>query len=446
MTNETIAFYCDSLSTGPSEFIPLAEYLQKNGLNIIFLFNNMNDEVYNKLIDKKFKVFLKNKELKNIELTKQKPNFKILRLLKNFKYNRDMSKKMWNFYSELLVYKKVSTVIVYTDRSLGIGQILLKIAKKKKLPILRLQITRTIRNRLLHTRLNNKECNNQFINKIIKLFYKNDIILVNEKLISFYSYKDILMYFLFYPLPKYPWNNGDSSCDYNLMISKQHILDEINEGSFCKNSKIVGQFSHNDLFKSYQNRHKIKRELIFKYFDKNYNNEEIVVFAMPQFFEHQVMKKNESLDEIYYILDSLSKFNDKLILCSLHPKMNYNDYSFINDKYLNIKIVKHERLSRILPIGDFFIGAFESTVSWALISEIVPIFLDYYGLGFDLSKYSSVQNLKNKSYLGQDLQNIFGNKSDIQKNILKEKEFLPPFDGKSGNRILNEIRKAIHEK
>ena len=165
-----------------------------------------------------------------------------------------------------------------------------------------------------------------------------------------------------------------------------------------------------------------------------------------QFFENHIFDEKRSIEEIEYVLDILTNFTDKLVLLSLHPKMPYENYSYIDSKYENIKVLKDERLSGTLPIADYFISIFESTISWALMCEVVPVFLDYYELGFDVSKYSAVQDLKNKNTFEKDMQKIIENKNEILKDISKEKELLPPFDGKSGERILSEIRKAIDEK
>jgi hypothetical protein len=245
-------------------------------------------------------------------------------------------------------------------------------------------------------------------------------------------------------LPKNPWHSGESWSKNNLMISKRHLQYAKENGAECKRATIVGQLSLDDLHTSYINKIKIKESLVNKYFNKTQHQRPIIIFCLPQFFEHNLLCQEKSLEEIYYILDYLETKNGYSTFVSLHPKMNFDDYKHINTQYKNIRVVE-ERLKEILPISSYYIACFESTLPWAILCDSIPIFLDFYHLGFDPSAFQSCMVLKNKESMANDINKIIENSNNVRKLFAKDTQLLPPFDGKAGQRIKQAINKTIKE-
>lgn len=463
-----IVFVCGSHNQTPfSEFVPLVKYFEwKNIESFFVLEENADKAIVDKLRESKIDYYLgfkKNfyKEQTSKKNTVQSKSIKqklksilpksikelirqFLDLLTLYKYFSKTDKLI----EEIFCLENPDAIILYGDRVMGLTPSAIKWMKKNNKPIVDIQIAVSDEKFLYSSFRQNSFYvgTKNPLNFLFGILFPKHKQCFKNECVLFYSWSMMLILWFKDMLPSNPWYLGQSWADEFLLISqkdKTAILKNCPESS---NGVVVGQYSHDALFDVYKSKEEIKSALLKKYFHIEQTEKEIIIFGMPQFYEHHIFDEKKSIAEIEYILDTLSSFTDKLILLSLHPKMPYKNYKYIDEKYKNIKVLKDERLSGTLPVADYFISIFESTISWALMCEVVPVFLDYYELGFDVSKYSAVQNLKEKSTFEKDMQKIFENKTEILKDISKEKELLPPFDGQSGERILTEIRKAIDEK
>lgn len=360
----------------------------------------------------------------------------------------------YNFFSDtdrivkkVFDFEKPDALILYGDRVLVYVPSAVKWARKNNKAIIDIQIAVSNEN-FLYKSFRQKSLYFSTKNPLNYLFgllfprYKKKF---DTETVLFYSWSMIFVLWLKGMLPKNPWYLGQSWADRYLMISRQTESDLKKSCGYEALSTVTGQFSHDALYSVYENRKELRMALLNKYFQTD-SQSEIIIFGMPQFYEHHLMDEKRASEEIGYILENLSNFKDKLILLSLHPKMPYEKYSYLNSKYRNIRVMKEERLSGSLPAADYFVSVFESTVTWALMCNIVSIFVDYYDLGFDLSKYPSVQILKNKQSFSADMKDIFNRKEAILRINTQSIMNLPPFDGKSGERILLEITGAVNEK
>jgi hypothetical protein len=459
-----IAFVCGSQNKTPySEFMPLSKYFYDNGIESFFVLDKKVDpEIKQSLIDNNANFYLENikyntitnnayiknnkKQVRKVFLKKVIPYF-LRVIIKQFselivKYKFFI--KTDNLIEDIFNLEQPDAIILYGDRAKGMIPSSIKWIRKNNKTIIDLQIAISDENFYYNSRKSNFyfSTKNPF-NFIFSILFPNYKKCFKGECVLFDAWSTILILWSKNMLPANPWYLGQSWADHFLIISKQSYNDLLTLYPSVNNTTIVGQYSHDLLFKTFNNKDNAKRKLIEKYFAHMKTDQEIILFSMPQFYEHNLFTKEKAMSEIEYILDNLAKISNKLILLSLHPKMPYEKYSYINEKYQNIKVLKDERLNEALPIADYFISIFESTISWALMCEVLPIFLDYYYFGFNMNKYKSVQNLKNRSLFLDDIQLIISNKNEIIKNISKDKKLLPPFDGKSGSRILNKIKMSI---
>ena len=471
-----IVFLCKSNNRTPfSEFIPLIKFLKKKNLNSFLLLEDTidsntleiirNEKIDYYINDKKNFYFKKSTIYKNSKtksfIKKKIKKFlpliivKIIKQFINFFYFYKYFSKTDRLIDKIFDIEKPNALILYHDRAMDLTPSAIKRMKNDNKPVIDIQIAVPNNNFLyLNSRKHNFDYSTKNpINYIFGLFFSKHKQCFGKESVLFYPWYQMLALFLKKMLPPNPWFIGQNNSDKFLMISKKD--EKIITGNNAKLSKniVVGQYSHDFLHDAFKNKDKIKSELLKKYFNLDQSDNEIIILSMPQFFEHHIFDKEKSFEEINYILEILSKFDDKLIFLSLHPKMLYKNYSFIDKKFKNVKIIKDERLSRILPTGDYFLSMFESTTTWALMCNILPIFLDYYKIyldsynkKFDTPGYYVIQILQNKKTFKEDMQRIFNNKNFLTKRISTDKNYLPPFDGKTGERIYHEILNAILKK
>jgi|TARA_B110000091_G_scaffold214523_1_gene268682 hypothetical protein len=459
-----VTFVCSGVNfTSFSEFIPLSKYLNTNNVETSFLIDNnatqkvlesLKKENRNFYCEVQKKATVKSSNTKEVTQAPSKLSFiknafpfKILKhyfsgvrsylaALKNFKHYEVTS---CNFLSN----EKPDCLILYGDRNLSIVPPSIKYARENNIPIIVLQVAASMRSILLHgRRLSIENSHSLLINKILKKKFPNQWTADREKSYSFYSWHLTLALSKLNMLPKNPWYDGDSWADRHLLVSKQNLIAKKKDGSLCENASIVGQYSHDLLHKKYVDREKTQVEMNNKYF--NGNGKPAIIFAFPQFWEHNLMKKEDSFKEIALIVDALSKISNFNVLVSLHPKMSYEDYKIFELSSPNLKIAKDERLSDILPSGSIFLSTFESTISWALLCKVVPVYLDFYDYGFSLKNTPGCVSLSDKNNLETELLEITNNLTNYENKLAShENETLPPFDGKSGERILNEIKALV---
>ena len=116
---------------------------------------------------------------------------------------------------------------------------------------------------------------------------------------------------------------------------------------------------------------------------------------MTQLGEHKLLKWDEHVREVQSLIQEIEHSNENLVI-SLHPKM---DQEFYNSLLADYKcVVVKERLFKILPVADLFVGMNTSTHIWGLICGVKAILLDFHGLDYGfLRNFQSLHIVKSKS-------------------------------------------------
>ena len=118
-------------------------------------------------------------------------------------------------------------------------------------------------------------------------------------------------------LPSDPWVEGNS-------FSKIHFVQTASEKQYFEKIGSTAQIS----VVGFPRDRKIIES--YNHCDKQENN---ILVCLPQFYEHGLKTKEESIRFIEELCEVLtSKFVGFKIIANLHPKMSYEDYSFI-EKY-----------------------------------------------------------------------------------------------------------------
>lgn len=242
-------------------------------------------------------------------------------------------------------------------------------------------------------------------------------------------------------LPENPWVMGGGHSTFILADGEETKERYIRLG--CKQEKIIitGHPVHDNLYSLYENRHSLRNGLNQKYGFAP--DKKLIIIALPQLAEHGIKDWKTHWDEIRFLCDifSLQKAN---CLISLHPKMKYDKYKFIEDEY-NIPISKRP-LSEILPAADIFAATFSSTIQWAVLCQIPSIVFDFYGFNYTMYDYligTTIINKKNE--LPIELEKLIKDKNYYDDMAAEQRRFsgyISPFDGKCMERIVNVILRS----
>ena len=160
--------------------------------------------------------------------------------------------------------------------------------------------------------------------------------------------------------------------------------------------------------------------------------------GLPQLAEHNYMSWEKHWYFQNKILSEISKLPFNIIL-SLHPKMSYSNYSFLEKKYP--AIIAEENLSSLLPLSDIYIAVQGSTtIDWASMLSIPVIVMDFFDL-FGYEHYNEYPGVFIDSFFNFE-KIIFNIKkqgiimSDFNSPLDKSTPFL---DGNCLSRIIENI-------
>ena len=239
-------------------------------------------------------------------------------------------------------------------------------------------------------------------------------------------------------LPENPWVMGGGHSTFVLADGEETKERYVRLG--CKPKKIIvtGHPGHDNLHSLYKNRQNLKNNLNQEYdFDPD---KKLIMIALPQLAEHGIKDWKTHWNEIRFLCDVFSRQQANCLI-SLHPKMKYEQYEFIENQY-GIPILKRS-LSEILPAADIFAATFSSTVQWAVLCGIPSIVFDFYGLNYTMYDYlTGTKIINKKTELPGELDKLI-NDENYYANMAAEQQkfsgYISPFDGKCMERIVDVI-------
>lgn len=399
------------------DFIP---YIKK--------YNNIKYILIGKTNDNVSSNFQKNSLFKNIKKGCKKIHFISNSSLNEFRKIFLIFKQLERMYKKC---KKVflkylpDVIIANGDRHFGIEQVILKIGRESNIKniIPYLVYSGSESCHLLREGDSLREFSNNLplIARYIFKKYSNQFLNYNNKKYLFYSPSKTLALGKFGTLSKNPWQMGcglaDIICANDEYTYKRYLDNNVPE----RKIKLIGDVIYSNIYSTYLKKEKIKNSIIKKY-DLSFNKK-VILISLPQLAEHKLLNWDKHWIEINFLIKCLVKLNENLLI-SLHPKMVFNKYYFLEKKY-KCKIAK-ENLSDILPIADLFIATYSSTIVWAVLCGINSIIVDFYGLDYCMYDYLETPRIiKRKSRLlsvAQELlsfkQNYFNDWKQLSRNIV----------------------------
>ncbi len=458
-----VAFACGSTNKTPfSEYIPLVQFLKAKGVDCFFILDEKHDHsIADNLAVNSIRYYVEESEGgRNVKKNQESAPLDSGDQLRFVWWKKlipvQVRELLWSIvvffeFPKLCLQNKVAVtsvffeeqpdaLVVYGDRTLGKVAFAIQWMKLKQRTVIDLQVATSSAEFLYKSYRQGVNFSGIHpLNFVFTLFLKNLGRTVCGKNVVFYPWYVTAWLLYFKVMPEKPWLCGASHADKYLMISEKHLLDHVNEGGESSNVEIVGQFSLDSLYAKYEMRSEQKSSLLAKYFSEIEGDCMLAIVALPQFFEHHIFDRKQADQEVRFIIACLTNNEAFKVLVSLHPKMLLNDYLYLEAEYPCVKLLREERLSETIPSGDLFISAFESTISWAILCQVKPIFLDYYGLGFDLSKFRSCSVFENKAAFNSDLDNVIENLNSAGPLMLEDRRELAPFDGMAGERIYSVI-------
>ena len=432
-----IIFLGNDSNTAFNEFGVVAERLYEldTSRDITFVSNKLSAQLFlNKLIKQEIVSHVYFPESDYISL-------RLIKKLSCFAYLRKILKLSAYFcrHLHLIAWIKpiiqgADVVITYSDRSdesMGAG---LKWARKYDIPILELQVATYDPYFIFNTRKKKPEYSLKGMNVLFYLFAQKNVKEIDSiKLVYFPLYKWLILS-VFGMLPIHPWIMGRNGTSQILCFDDRQRTIRVDEGIAEDVAVTIGHISFDMLYASSIKRESLRLTLLEDLFGKIPNGARVVVVAAPHLYEHGLMSLEEAIAEIKYILSVTRQLKDTFVLWSLHPKMNFENYEFINYSK-NSRIVTKEKLNVILPVADLFIAMFKSTVFWAEALGIQTVLLNYLDLGVDPRDLSQTKIILEKGSLVPQILLHMLNSDEIR----RKSEFL---DGQVINRIDQYIKQA----
>lgn len=227
---------------------------------------------------------------------------------------------------------------------------------------------------------------------------------------SFYNLATTFVLNRFGALTKNPWFIGNGLVNHVCLDSQLTVDCYRHEIMDLSKFSIMGDVSLDHLYQANEQKEALKLKAIEKYgLDQA---KKIILVAVPQLAEHKLMVWDQHWQEINTLMNSL-KASGENVLLSLHPKMNRDQYLFL-EKDFDFKILE-EPLNDQLPLADLFVAINSSTVLWSVILGIKTIILDYFNLSNgQLVHLSSIDFVKDRAALVTSINNGLSQRANFE--------------------------------
>ena len=332
---------------------------------------------------------------------------------------------------------KAKIIITNGDRNLGIEPAFLKLGKEKNIKIVVPYLVYSHEEAPLVLRMGDRYKQlfprGPILNNIIKFQYPKQFLRYKNDNLSYVFYTPSVFYALkkLGVLSSNPWYTGNGVSDCIVIDSEYAKLRYTENGVLPQKLSVLGDYAYDALFAIYSNRSKIKEKIVQKY--QLDNSKPIWILALPQLAEHDLLDWPSHWKYQNDILKAVTQRNEN-ILISLHPRMKKEQYDFLEKDY-NCRILE-ERLFDVLPIADYFLAGYSSTIRWAVLCGIQSIVVD-----FTMMKHKMFDDLQSVKYAlnNQELMNLMLTlhyDNDDLKQDFKRLSGPEIFDGKTITRYI----------
>ena len=205
-----------------------------------------------------------------------------------------------------------------------------------------------------------------------------------------------------------PWIQGAGNSDYIFVENKKSKSILKKNGVSNNKIKLIENIEYQNSVNSISKTRKKK----------------IILFAIPIFFEHNLLNWERHELELRQYLRILSN-HSRDVFFSFHPKSNVRNYDFIfKDFGFKKKVVG---LTDLISSADLYICGSSSTINLAIIHKKPTINLSYVSNSDEKSYYKEIKFVKNTNSIGEFKKNLDISKTNWDKLIKESEKFLEDF-------------------
>lgn len=217
-------------------------------------------------------------------------------------------------------------------------------------------------------------------------------------------------------LSKDPFFLGCGICDVFILSNKRSFEYYKKNTKTCnlKKAKILGALEYDALFDTYKNKENLKEKYIKQY---GLNNDKIIIYSLNPFYEHDSVDTFEKGCEYNEeVLAEICKIKNVNVVISLHPRMDYTDYKYLEEKY-NCTLLPG-RLMSYVSICDMLISS-SSVAMWSIVCGIETIVIDFWYKGSIFKVFSDLDSpvfVSSKDTLVKTIKQQLQNRTDFSKD------------------------------
>jgi hypothetical protein len=342
--------------------------------------------------------------------------------------------------------REIRCLLIIGDTLPGFEPAFVKVANKRNIPSIIVPFSLITPMGMAKIRLQRKDFIKQYSlkswkNRIAAWLFPNWVYEYEGERMLAYPFSWALASLVVGVFQKNPWSicGGDATkvAVENDFVYRHFLQQGVSEKKMMITGKPVMDVVH--YASQEENRRQIIRELGLS------TSRKILLCAVPQLAEHDMMSWEQHWKEIEFLLSTFSQLPDVFVVLCLHPRSNPKDYEAMGKKYG--AIIARKRIYELLPICDVYVATFSTTVMYAVGVGKPTVVVDFYGLGYDV--YDNVplvtvirDHTKLRDGLLYRLDNVKGRTTTDKSREKQSSEWIL-LDGKCTERILYEIDRSI---
>jgi len=247
--------------------------------------------------------------------------------------------------------------------------------------------------------------------------------------------------------PKRPWSLGGGEALRMAVESPYHRDNFLQQGVPAEKIFVSGKPRYDSAAEVWKNQ-KIERSQICRELNID-ENKAMLVCAVPQMAEHDLLSWPEHWDEIDFLFSSLAELRPAVnAVLSLHPKSDFSKYAPRAEQF-GLTLVRDHSYDQLIPVCDAFLATFSSTVTLAIACHKPVIVIDFYGLGYDFfDGMAGIVVCREHAKLVKALDRLFNDNENYQQMVsgqASSAKYWACFDGQATARILDEIEQLIEQ-